>query len=703
MVIQSIAYKFKAQAETVVHDLTKGAIAIETTEPAHLLQLMQKVIPCFLSDSWIKSADAEFFQKFDTFRIAFKLKAEEKPLFCDILSGQYNVHVEDISAFLLAPAREDCRILFLEHQQIQEIIQAIVMPYNVNFPVFFKLLQAVFKQNSHHSNPGLKKLQQSLYREKDTFLLLATRLNAVEQQCAATKHKLQQQIDLRDRYEKIDETNQLLQEKISAMSRSLRTCKSKLRKIKQQKKQLVKLAEIQKLSADLHAEKEKMSGEKERFEKRAALEKQQQYFQDEIAKDQQIISRLQREIAAIGDLPLLELEIEDRETTYRAFIGEATAWLDAVKPELANLEIKGRKIKEQQTALRNTANPDTGEIQNLEMELEELRRAYAEKKAEVKKTAAELVKIKKKENQLEYLRQELSEKREILVDKNTQTDIIQQRIQQLSDELQATEKKIAAIDPVEFDTAAFERICADLQQADKILTFLRQIKQESELESQYQTECCSLAQALETAHAECEKNSVALQSIGYDTQQYIACVDQFEQQSRIVDEIYQKLEATRSALFIAEKAYCSARGQRDLAVGEGGSAEETWEDHFRFIIDDAHHFIKLLWRQAGGDKKTPLLQLALDRCGDVTWWGKIPLPRKRLAQLSLSFACRNWLQENGLRTPQFLFIDDSLAAENIAGKFRHRPILQHLLHEYEQVFWASPSLPEENLIVARIS
>ena len=694
MILESLTFELNSQSQPICYQFDKGCIGLELRNPAQILQLTSEVVNALMAQNAKAENGLRLQERFDELNVRLRLGDDQNLVLIDLLKIQ-QLPVEKMFAELFfQPDSTDGHIVLLEQRQICDLLLVTTMPYTYNFSNLFSLLHDIYRQNRPAINEKTAKLRHTIIRERDNCRMLVQHLFLLNHRLQESERELQRQTALRDQFQKFAAQKSRVEAEIATSEKAMREGRSKLRKIARQEKQCSQLHALQEKSGAFHAERDKIAAAKIKIGKLKRLQKQVEYFASEIAKDEQIIARLHGEIAALGDLKMLELDITDRQDSYRSFIEEATAWLSDAEKTLADLRAKGEKISKL-LSQPEKSEMTAGSRQNLEVELDEIRRLYSAKKSEIEQTEASISQTQRQNKQVEKLQWELADKKQNLEKINKQIEKVDARIRLLHDEMAPVQNEIKKLGTVEYDPKLYAEVCSEVEKTDKMLTTILKMEQESQQRGHFAKALDRSSSIRDQLETDLEKVSAALRDLDYNAASYAEQVEEFSQTSKEHAALVAKLASTRSALHLAENEFCNSSAHISANQRQG------WEAQRQRIVQEAQRFINSMWHRASGGGKADF-QLQATDCEQAKWWEKQPVPRQRLLQLGLSFATRSWLRSLGAPAPELLCLDDSLALENLPGKFRHEPVLQQLSETCQQIFFIAQSIPQEASVSQKI-
>ncbi|KAA3620391.1 MAG: hypothetical protein DWQ05_00160 [Calditrichaeota bacterium] len=701
MLIQAIEFKFRAQSIPKHLELKTGIMGIETAESDRFYKNI-----CFLTRSTFQESGSE--NRSSTLAIELeKLMAtiifdeNEAPVYLNLLPGKHDTRFEINRKFLSSFPFANADFYIMNKSRKDWILNFITTPFGTDPAEIADELQAFFYESSCASLPELADLTRKIMLEMDAKNLITTALISALNQLEHARENFQNQTILQDHYSELCEKLTHTEQKLTRFSKQNQDYRAKLKRIKNQEKQVLQLHDSLAVRNDLATKLADLKKIQRLYEQKVELENRQNYFRNELIQEQKIKDRLQLEIERIGDIAALELDIQDQEADFESFVIETEEWLSRANEELIKIKKNGLRLKKELETAKLVASGTLKEVALLEEKLTQLRQLYSEKTKEYADTISRLKSYKSKEKKFEKLRNELQINKETIAKKKVMMSKCEERYQMLQQSLTAIVNKLAAIGSVDFDAAEYENISTELARQEKLLSHLQKLNEEKKLKPQYEIQSTSNDLQVEELVNRAAGLRKEIEELPFVETEFDSSRDRYDKRRAERDSLQQKLADTIAVVQRLEQKIEELQAQLLKQKHVQPQLAEAVKTQFNELMDRGQTFLNNLFRTSDLVKSPTMDTLDLRSCAEPNWWSSLPMAKMRLAQLCLSFACREMLAERGVRLPQFLIIDDGIAPETAEGRFRHQPILNFLQRYYAQVFFISKSINQNAVLNSR--
>lgn len=555
-------------------------------------------------------------------------------------------------------------------------------------------------RNRKMAQDELQKLCKIIRTERDAQSLILESMAEATINHDNIHDLFQEQTIIREKYNHVLEQQKHSQEKCLQLKNDVRNCQQKLRVISRQQNQVHELPAVMEQLELLEQKVKFWEEEKKRFDISKTLVEQMNFYQNECDSDELIIRRLQKEIAEIGDLDLFEEDIQDQQADFDSFVRETSDWLAHAAQNLEKTTLKGKALRKKYETMKSKKSHSQINLSELEYMLQALRKEFIGQKVTYDTTCQNLEKFKQKEIKLKNLRKDLLSKKKQRKGNENEIAKLQERIADSQNVLIKLKEETTKLGEIDYDANVHGNDLGTLKQQRKIFSHLQKIAADVVKKEHYERVLEELSNELTVTTEILQFQAAELENVAYNQEVFEEIKGKYDLSRANLSKIHKKFSETKNALHAAEESLLNklqskkrdAKWQRDIATSE--------RDIFAALVEKATICMDALLASANQKVNSDNTKLDLNLSRDAGWWQSLPTPRKRLAQLCLSFACRSLLHDQQIQVPQFLVLDDSLAPEFEYDRFRHKPVFQYLQKYFSQIIFIAHGVKQKTVFKA---
>ncbi len=458
----------------------------------------------------------------------------------------------------------------------------------------------------------------------------------------------------RDRFLQLQAEQRKDEAESENVSQELKQTLAELTKIKKSEQQLDSLEAHRTRYFEIVEEKEKIERSRLQAERLSKSKEELTYQNGQIAAEQEILLRLQREITR-GPNPEFAFDnILARKKTLRQEENRLQEEQREILKKLGAVKSRGQEARQLKTSIEETGAE--GEcpvcrrtlidhfdevVGHYENRIDSLLAEYRELQAKEQDVLIKLENNRHARDELEKEREDTAEAVAVVRQKRLELEQCQKRREQHVKKRSEIQEEITLIGEVTFDPEAYRQTLREFDEHKRIQDHAAQIAAQVERKAEMQRREAVLTDRLDVLQKTLNERTNELAELGYDSDEFTQARESYERSQKRVNQV-------RETLLEAEKALVASRTQLEnahqelLRIEAHRKKAKELEATRKFYEELAQHFGRFRIELAG--RLRPLIEAEASRLLRLT-------TRNRYQALELDEAYNILLSEHGEAFP----------------------------------------------------